>query len=257
MRERPPGEEEVRWMGERIHRAEGERWFVLLEDLIAHNLDALFPGLTVRASYCFRVTRDADLDLQEDEADDLLAAIESELRKRRFGEPVRLEVEAGMPEALRDFLLDALDLQPLDCYEIDGILATSDVMALAGLDYPDLRDSVFTPSIPKRLVGVTDLFAVIREGDLLLHHPYDSFSCVVELLNTAARDPGVLAIKQSLYRVGEHAPVVDALLDAAQHGKQVAVSAELTACGDESSNFDCARLLERAAVHVAYGLTRL
>ena len=236
---------------------EGERWFVLLEDLIAHNLDSLFLGLTVRASYCFRVTRDADLDLQEDEADDLLAAIESELRKRRFGEPVRLEIEAGMSEALRDFLLDALELQPVDCYEIDGMLATSDVSALAALDYPDLHDLPFTPAIPKRLLGVTDMFAAVREGDVLLHHPYESFDPVVQFVRQAATDPNVLAIKQTLYRTTRNSPVVAALVEAAENGKQVAVLIELKARFDEENNIHWAKDLERAGVHVAYGLVGL
>ena len=236
---------------------EGERCYLLLEDLIAQHLDTLFPGLTVRASYCFRVTRDADLDLQEDEADDLLAAIESELRKRRFGEPVRLEIEAGMPEPLRDFLLDALDLQPVDCYENKGILGTSDLWALVNLDYPELHDPPFQPAIPRRLLGVTDLFAVIREGDVLLHHPYESFDPVVQFVRQAANDPQVLAIKQTLYRTTRTSPVVQALVEAAENGKQVAVLIELKARFDEENNIHWARDLERAGVHVAYGLLGL
>ena len=183
-----------------IDAPEGRKHFVALEDVIAHNLDSLFPGMDVRAAYCFRVTRDADLDLQEDEADDLLRAIESELRKRRFGEPVRLEVEAGMPEHLREMLLDALSLGKVDLYAIDGTLGTSDLWSIVNLDRPELHDPPFTPAIPKRLVGEPDIFAAIREGDILLHHPYESFDPVVQFLKAASADPDVLAIKQTLYR---------------------------------------------------------
>ena len=238
---------------------DGERWYVLLEDLIAHHLDALFPGMDIRDSYCFRVTRDADLDLQEDEADDLLRAIESELQRRRFGEPVRLEIERGMPEYMRDWLLESLQLSSVDCYEVDGMLAPKDAMAIAALaDYPQLHDPPFTPAIPKRLVGVTDLFAAIREGDILLHHPYESFDPVVQFIAAAAEDPQVLAIKQTLYRTsGKNSPIVAALLEAAENEKQVAVLIELKARFDEENNIEWARRLERAGVHVVYGFPDL
>ena len=235
----------------------GQRWYVMLEDLIAHNLGALFPGMKVKSAYGFRVTRDADLDLQEDEADDLLRAIESELRKRRFGEPVRLEVGQGMPAHLRDRLLDALSLSAVDCYEIDGMLATSDVWTLVNIDEPALHDPPFTPAIPKRLIGTTDLFAAIREGDLLLHHPYESFDPVVQFVNQAANDPNVLAIKQTLYRTSGNSPVVGALIDAAENGKQVATLIELKARFDEENNIHWARNLERVGAHVIYGLAGL
>ncbi|MDQ2680742.1 MAG: polyphosphate kinase 1 [Candidatus Eremiobacteraeota bacterium] len=238
---------------------EGQRWFVLLEDLIAHHLDALFPGMDVRESYLFRVTRDADLDLQEDEADDLLAAIESELQKRRFGEPVRLEIERGMPDYMRDLLLEGLSLSQIDAYEVDGLVSLKDLWALINLpDYETLRDQPFTPSIPKRLIGVTDLFAAIREGDILLHHPYESFDPVVQLLTQASEDPQVLAIKQTLYRTsGKDSPIVKALLEAAENEKQVAVLIELKARFDEENNIDWARRLERAGAHVVYGFPEL
>src|SRR5580698_2008932 len=160
-----------------------ERRFVLLEDLIAHHLDGLFPGMVVRDSYLFRVTRDADLDLQEDEADDLLRAIESELRRRRFGEPVRLEVERGMPKYMRDFLCESLELEAVDCYEIEGLMALSDLWQIVNLpDYEQLRFKPFMPAIPRRLIGAADMFAQIREGDILLHHPYDSFDPVIQFV---------------------------------------------------------------------------
>ena len=242
-----------------VDSPEGEQNFVLLEDLIAQRLHALFPGMQVRESYLFRVTRDADLDVQEDEADDLLAAIESELQRRRFGQAVRIEIERGMPEYLRDLLLDALDLGSTDCYEVDGLMGLSDLLTLINLPgYAQLHYAPFTPAIPKRLVGAGDLFAALREGDVLLHHPYDSFDPVVQFLRQAAEDPAVLAIKMTLYRTsGKDSPIVRALLDAAENGKQVAVLIELKARFDEENNIEWARRLERAGVHVVYGFAGL
>jgi polyphosphate kinase len=235
----------------------GQRWFVMLEDIIAHNLEALFPGLRVTASYVFRVTRDADLDLQEDEADDLLRAIESELRKRRFGEPVRLEVEPEMPASLRELVLKALELDHNDCYEVDGMMGTADLWTLVNLDFPELHDPPFTPAIPKRLIGQTDIFAAIREADLVLHHPFESFDPVVQFVQQAASDPSVLAIKQTLYRTSGNSPVVAALAGAAENGKQVAALIELKARFDEENNIHWARTLERVGVHVVYGVAGL
>jgi polyphosphate kinase len=235
----------------------GQRWFVMIEDIIAHNMEALFPGLRVTASYLFRVTRDADLDLQEDEADDLLRAIESELRKRRFGEPVRLEVEPAMPETLRSMVREALELDAGDCYEVDGMMGTADLWTLVNVDEPELHDPPFTPTIPKRLIGQADMFAVIRDGDLLLHHPYESFDPVVQFVQQAANDPNVLAIKQTLYRTSGNSPVIQALVDAAENGTQVAALIELKARFDEENNIHWARMLERVGVHVVYGLANL
>ncbi len=236
---------------------EGKNQYVTLEDVIAHNLAELFPGMDVRASYCFRVTRDADLDLQEDEADDLLRAIESELQRRRFGEPVRLEVEASMPLHLRGMLLEALSLEEVDLYEIDGLMGSSDFLTIANLDRPDLHDAPFTPAIPKRLVGEPDIFAAIREGDLLLHHPFDSFDPVVQFVQAAASDPSVLAIKQTLYRTSGNSPVIGALIEAAENGTQVAALIELKARFDEENNIQWARTLERVGAHVVYGFPGL
>ncbi len=236
---------------------EGENRYVLLEDVIANNLGALFVGMDVKASYAFRVTRDADLDLQEDEADDLLRAIESELRRRRYGEPVRLEVESGMPEHLRALLLDALDLDERDLYAVAAPLGISSFWSIVGLDRPDLHDVPFTPSIPQRLVHEPDIFAAIREGDLFLHHPYESFDPVVQFVRQAANDPHVLAIKQTLYRTTGQSPIVGALMEAAENGKQVAVLIELKARFDEENNIHWARNLERVGAHVVYGLPGL
>lgn len=232
-----------------------QRRFVLLEDLIAHHLDGLFPGMHVRDAYLFRVTRDADLDLQEDEADDLLRAIESELQRRRFGEPVRLEIERGMPEYMRDFLCNSLELTEVDTYEVDGLMALTDLWHIVNLPgYDALRDKPFMPAIPKRLIGVTDIFAQIREGDILLHHPYESFDPVVQFVQQAAQDEKVLAIKATLYRTsGKNSPIVRALLQAAENEKQVAVVIELKARFDEENNIEWAKRLERAGAHVVYG----
>lgn len=236
-----------------------DRRFVLIEDLISHHLDALFPGMTVREAYLFRVTRDADLDLQEDEADDLLRAIESELQRRRFGEPVRMEIERGMPEYMRDFLLNALELSEVDCYEVDGLMGLGSLWQLVNLpDYETLRDRPFMPAIPKELIGKTDMFALIRDGDVMLHHPYESFDPVVQFVRQAAEDERVLAIKATLYRTsGKNSPIVRALLEAAENEKQVAVVIELKARFDEENNIDWARRLERAGVHVVYGFPGL
>jgi polyphosphate kinase len=235
----------------------GEAHFVLLEDVIAHNLGALFPGVEVLRSYCFRVTRDADLDIQEDEADDLISAIESELRKRRFGEPVRLEVDAAMPPGMRAFLLEALELEEQDLYAVDGPLAVSGLWSIALLDRPDLRDQTFTPTVPRRIHAAEDMFAAIREGDILLHHPYESFDPVVEMLEEAAEDPRVLAIKQTLYRTSGTSPVISALMKAAENGKQVAALIELKARFDEENNILWARKLERVGAHVIYSVPGL
>ncbi|MGA3037890.1 MAG: polyphosphate kinase 1 [Vulcanimicrobiaceae bacterium] len=237
---------------------EGEHWFVTLEDLIAYNLDDLFPGMIVSASYLFRVTRDADLDLQEDEADDLLRMIESELRRRRFGEPVRLEVSADMPKHLIERLIEALQLEEQDLYKCEGLLGLSDLMSLAGIEIPDLHYAPFTPSIPRRLNENPDIFGVMREGDILLHHPYDSFDPVVHFVRQAAIDPQVLAIKMTLYRTsGSNSPIVNALMQAAENGKQVAVLIELKARFDEENNIHWARHLERVGAHVVYGFAGL
>ena len=237
---------------------EGEHWFVTLEDLIAYNLDDLFPGMIVSASYLFRVTRDADLDLQEDEADDLLRMIESELRRRRFGEPVRLEVSADMPKHLIERLIEALQLEEQDLYKCEGLLGLSDLMSLSGIEIPDLHYAPFTPSIPRRLNENPDIFGVMREGDILLHHPYDSFDPVVHFVRQAAIDPQVLAIKMTLYRTsGSNSPIVNALMQAAENGKQVAVLIELKARFDEENNIHWARHLERVGAHVVYGFAGL
>ncbi len=231
--------------------------FVWIEQIIAAHLNRLFPGFEVWESYPFRVLRDADIELQEDEAYDLLESIEQSLRSRRFGSVVDLAVNPSMPVRIRSLLLDNMEISPADMSIIDGPLGLADLMELYSLDRPHLKDSPFTPHLPAILRKEQDLFAVMRQQDILMHHPYDSFNSVVEFIQAAAHDPQVLAIKQTLYRVGSNSPVVNMLLEAAENGKQVAVLVELKARFDEENNIEWARALEQAGVHVVYGLVGL
>ncbi len=241
---------------------DGER-FVPLEQVIAAHLDALFPGMVVESHSPFRVTRNADLSLEEDEADDLLAAVELELRRRRFGRAVRLEIDETMDDDVREFLVGELDLAPDDVYVIDGPLDLGGLWAVHALDRPALKDEPWAPVTQPRLAPAApdegvDVFAAIRDRDILVHHPYDSFATSVEaFIEQAAADPDVLAIKQTLYRTSGDSPIVEALIRAAERGKQVAVLVELTARFDEQANIAWARALERAGVHVVYGLVGL
>ena len=234
--------------------------FVWLEDVIAANLGVLFPGYQVVEAYSFRVIRDADIEIQDDEAPDLLATIEQGLRQRRFGPVVWLAVDAEMPERMVKFLMEKLEVNPEDIYALQPPLGMSSLWALATLNRPELRDAAFAPAVSPALRDVKtadELFAAIRKQDILLHHPYDSFQPVLDFVNAAAIDPHVLAIKQTLYRVGRNAPVVRALLEAQRNGKQVAVLVELKARFDEESNIGWARALEAEGVHVVYGLVGL
>ncbi len=231
--------------------------FVWIEQIIAAHLSMLFPGFDVWESYPFRVLRDADIELQEDEASDLLESIEQGIRDRRFGKVVDLAVNPSMPPRIRSLLLDKLEITSDDLTVIDGPLGLTDLMELYSLERPELKDPPFTPRLPAILRKGQNLFALIRQQDLLMHHPYDSFNSVVEFIQAAAHDPQVLAIKQTLYRVGTHSPIVDMLLEAVENGKQVAVLVELKARFDEESNIEWAMALENAGVHVAYGLVGL
>jgi polyphosphate kinase len=231
--------------------------FVWIEQVIAAHLSMLFPGFDVWESYPFRVLRDADIELQEDEASDLLEYIEQEVRERRFGSVIDLAVNPSMPARIRSLLLDNLEITSRDLTVIDGPLGIGDVMELYILDRPELKDPPFTPRLPALFRKEQNVFAVVRQQDVLLHHPYDSFNSVVEFIQAAAHDPQVLAIKQTLYRVGTNSPVVNALLQAVENGKQVAVLVELKARFDEENNIEWARALERAGVHVVYGLVGL
>ncbi len=240
---------------------DGER-FVPLDQVIAAHLGALFPGMEIETRHAFRVTRNADLTLEEEEADDLLAAVEMELRRRRFGRAVRLEIDTEMTEEVRELLCRELDLRDSDVYVTEGPLDLEGLWAVYALERPDLKDEPFVPMTPPRLATAedepVDLFAAIRAGDILLHHPYDSFTSSVEaFIEQAARDPDVLAIKQTLYRTSGNSPIVRALIRAAERGKQVAALVELKARGDEAANVAWARSLEEAGVHVVYGLIGL
>jgi polyphosphate kinase len=230
--------------------------FVWLEQLIAANLRLLFPGMEIVESFPFRVTRDAEVAVQELESDDLLETIEEAMRERRFLAVVRLQVAQDMPERILSILTNQIDIHPQEVYRVDGPLGFDRFMELYSLDRPDLKDKPFVPMIPASLGADCqgDIFSLIRQDDFLLHHPYDSFQPVVEFLRQAARDPNVLAIKMTLYRVGRNSPIVAALLDAVEDGKQVAVLMELKARFDEESNIEWARTLEDAGVHVVYGI---
>ena len=234
--------------------------FVWIEQVIAAHLSKLFPGIDVWESYPFRVLRDADIELREDEAADLLLLdqVKEGLRERRFGSVVDLAVNPSMPPHIRDLLLDNLEIGANDLTVIDGRLGLGDLMELQALDRPDLKDPPFVPRMPPQLRDEHNLFAAIRKRDILTHQPYDSFnSSVVEFIRTAAHDPKVLAIKQTLYRIGSNSPVVDMLLEAVENGKQVAVLVELKARFDEESNIEWAQKLESAGVHVVYGVVGL
>lgn len=235
-------------------------YFVWLEQLISANLDKLFPGMEVAESHPFRVTRDAETVIQELEASDLLETMEQSVRQRRFGSVVRLTVNDAMPTDIRDILIENLELDRNDIYTLEGPLGISNLMALYSIDRYDLKDQPFKPAIPPRLRSEphdANIFGTVRREDILIHHPYDSFSPVVEFLNLAATDADVLAIKQTLYRVGRNSPVVKALMEAREHSKQVAVLVELKARFDEESNITWARMMEREGVHVIYGLLGL
>lgn len=229
--------------------------FTWLEELIISNLDMLFPGMIIKAAYPFRVTRDCDLTIDEDDADDLMETIEESVEMREFGTSVRLEVEKSMPKRYRDLLCKNLNIPPFLMFAKGSPIGMANLMTLLKIDKPELKDQTF---IPVNVFNNDEsIFNQIKRKDFLLYHPYDSFSPVVEFIRQAARDPHVLAIKQTLYRVGEKSPIVDALLEARDNGKQVAVLVELKARFDEENNIAWARKLEQNGVHVVYGLLGL
>ncbi len=228
--------------------------FVLLEKIVEANLDRLFPGMEILGASAFRVTRDADIEIREDEAGDLLHSMAENVRRRRFGAAIRLEVEERCPEPVRELLRTQLELEPEDVYAIDGPLGAADLLSVLKLDRPDLKDTPYLPASRAVFDPPESVFDTIRKGDVLLHHPYDAFDPVLTFLETAAADRDVLAIKMTLYRTGTDSPIVDALTRAAENGKQVAVLVELKARFDEENNIQWARSLERAGVHVAYGV---
>lgn len=231
--------------------------FVLLEDIIRQRVDELFPGHRVEALHGFRITRDADIEIAMDEADDLLQVVQDEVRRRRWGDVVRLEVAKDMPRAWVERLRRNLRLEPQDVYRIPNHLNVADFLELAALPIPELRDPPYVPRMPRELLRADSAFEAVRRRDVLLHHPYHSFDAVLEMLEEAADDPNVLAIKQTLYRVGQRSPVVAALARAAGNGKLVTALVELKARFDEENNIVWARELERAGVHVVYGFLGL
>ena len=236
-------------------RAQG---FVPIEQLLIANLHHLFPGLEIVQAHVFHVTRDAEVAIKELETDDLLETIEEAVWQRRFRDAVRLQVDISTPASMVEILANNLEVEAASIYRVDGLLDLSRLRHLASLDRPDLKDKPFLPSTPPGFgAKEDDIFGLIRKEDQLLHHPYDSFQPVVEFLRKAAKDPDVLAIKMTLYRMGGNSPVVDALLEAVENGKQVAVLVELKARFDEESNIEWARALEREGVHVVYGLLGL
>lgn len=238
--------------------------FLPVEQLIAAHVDELFPGMDVMSAHPFRVTRNADVRRDEEEAEDLVEMISAELRERRFAEVVRLEVDRAMPAFDRELLVRELNLRPEDIYEVDGLLDLTCLFQVAGVDRPALKYAPWVPVIPLRLQhegeskDAPNIFAIIRQNDLLVHHPYESFAASTEqLLKEAAEDPRVLAIKQTLYRTSDDSPIVKSLIRAAEMGKQVAVLVEVSARFDEANNIEWAQILETAGVHVTYGLVGL
>jgi polyphosphate kinase len=236
-----------------------ERHFVWLDQIIMANLDSLFPGMEVLGAHLFRVTRDADMEIQELEADDLLETIEEGVRRRRFGRVVRVTITPDMPEIVRRILRQNLEINEDELVVLNPPLGFSDLMCLYDVDRQDLKYPPFVPTVAEPLVlkEKEDVFSAIRHQDILLHRPFESFDPIVDLVRTAARDSKVLAIKMTLYRVGRNSPIVEALLDAAREGKEVTALVELKARFDEESNIDWARALEAEGVHVVYGFPGL
>lgn len=234
----------------------GEK-FVLLEDLIEANLHAIFPRMRFSKAYMFRVTRDADVEIRDDKAADLLGLIKESLRERRFGNAVRLEVSSEMPAQMVQYLTDSLKIEPDDVYVLDGILGVGDLMQLYGLDRPDLKDKPIHMTVPAPLTHRNQFFKSIKKQDILLHHPYTAYTSVTEFIQEAAKDPKVLAIKICLYRTGKNSPIPQALIEASERGKQVTAVVEIKARFDEENNIEWAARLAEAGVHVVYGLVNL
>lgn len=231
--------------------------FILLEDLIEANLQSVFPSMRLSKSHLFRVTRDADVEIRDDKAADLLEGIKESLRERRFGMPVRLEVTSAMPAQMVQYLTESLGLESDDVYVMGGILGVGDLMELYGLNRPDLRDKPIRMTVPAPLTNKRKLFDAIKKQDILLHHPYTSYTTVTDFIQAAAKDPKVLAIKICLYRTGKNSPIPQALIEASERGKQVTAVVEIKARFDEENNIEWAGRLVEAGVHVVYGLVNL
>lgn len=231
--------------------------FTFLGSLVSANIEALFPNMRTSKCYLFRVTRDADHDIKEDEASDLLRTMQQHIRRMRFGDAVRLEVSANMPTEMVSFLTEALELSAEDVYPVDGPFNIPDLMQLYDLDRPDMKDRPLQLVTPEPLRENESFFEAIKRQDIVVHHPYTAYNTVTNFINAAASDPDVVAIKICLYRTGRRSPIVKALIDACEKGKQVAALVELKARFDEESNIEWARRLEQAGVHVVYGIVGL
>jgi len=231
--------------------------FTFLGSLVAANIAMLFPNMRTGKCHLFRVTRDADFEVKEDEASDLMRTMQQHVRRMRFGDAVRLEVAATMPKEMVSFLTQSLELTPDDVYVIDGPFNIPDLMQLYELDYPELKDRPLQLTVPAELVQEENFFPALKRHDILLHHPYTAYATVTNFISAAATDPNVVAIKICLYRTGRNSPIVKALIEAVESGKQVAALVELKARFDEESNMEWARRLEQAGVHVVYGMVGL
>jgi polyphosphate kinase len=231
--------------------------FALVEEVIEANIHSLFPNMNLSKGHVFRVTRDADVEIRDDKAADLLVLIKESLRERRFGLAVRLEVSSSMPAEMVEYLTTSLHLEPDDVYKIDGLLDVPDLMELYGIDKPELKDKPLKTVVPPALRNKESLFAAIKKQDVLLHHPYTSFGTVVDFIDSAANDPDVVAIKMCLYRTGKRSPIPQALIAASERGKQVTAVVEIKARFDEEHNIEWAKRLGESGVHVVYGLVGL
>lgn len=236
---------------------DGELKFALVEEVIEANIHSLFPNMHLSKGHLFRVTRDADVEIRDDKAADLLALIKESLRERRFGLPVRLEVSSSMPSEMVDYLINSLRIERDDVYEIDGLLDVQDLMELYSIDKSELRDKPLKAVVPPALRTNESLFDSIKKKDVLLHHPYSSFGTVVDFIQAAAHDPKVVAIKMCLYRTGKKSPIPQALIEASERGKQVTAVVEIKARFDEEHNIEWAKRLAESGVHVVYGLVGL
>ena len=237
--------------------ADGKLKFALVEEVIEANIHALFPNMHLSKGHVFRVTRDADVEIRDDKAADLLKLIKESLRERRFGLPVRLEVSSWMPAEMVDYLTKALNIESDDVYEIGGLLDVPDLMELYNLDVPELKDKPLRAMVPVALRNKESLFEAIKKQDVLLHHPYTAFGTIVDFIQAAADDPKVVAIKMCLYRTGKNSPIPQALMAASERGKQVTAVVEIKARFDEENNIEWAKRLGESGVHVVYGIVGL